>query len=159
MLTDKKHNFSESQALTSGATTTLASTNVVDLGPLHSSNLYSQVQVGGVSVLITVETTATSTGSATWTAKLVADNNTGMTSTALINALPSTTAVASFTAGQRFIIPIPRGVNVERYLRVDYTMGTAPFSAGGTVSATLVPNDFIADWYAFAQQTGEDNSY
>lgn len=159
MLTDKLNNFSESQALTSAATTTWLSTNVVKLGPLHSSNLYTQLQTGGFSVVITVESTATSTGSATWIAKLVGDNNTGMTSTALIADLPATVAVASFLAGNRYVIPIPRGTNIEQYLRVDYTIATAPFSAGGTVSARLVPNTHIDDWYAFGQQTGEDNSF
>lgn len=160
MMRDHKLVFSDSQVLTSAAVSNFTSTNVLDMGPLATNNLYRQLNSaqGGLAVMTRVESTATSTGSATITMKLVSDDNTGMTSTALITAHgPAATTVATFTAGRRFITVMPPGVNYERYLQVEYNVATAPFSAGGNVSTFLI--DRADDWYAYAQKVGEDNGF
>ena len=156
MLRDHKLVFSDAQVLTSGAVTNITSTNVLDMGPLQSGNLYKNMGASDLYHYVRVETTATSTGSATLSIKLVCDNNTGMTSTALVSQISSLVAVASITAGLRYVTPLPR-VNIERYLQTEYNVATAPFSAGGTVTTFLT--DRPDDWYAYAQRTGEDNSF
>lgn len=50
-----------------------------------------------------------------------------------------TILLAALTLGARFILPIPVGQNVERYLGIEYTVtGTAP--SVGKVTAVLVPH-------------------
>lgn len=156
MLRDHKLVFSDAQVLTSGAVTNVTSTNVLDMGPLATGNLYRNLATSDLYLMTRIESTATSTGSATLSIKLVCDNNTGMTSTALVVQVSSLVAVASVTAGLRYVTPLPR-VNIERYLQVEYNVATAPFSAGGTVTTFLT--DRPDDWYAYAQKTGEDNSF
>ena len=104
-LRDHKLVFSDSQVITSAATTTLTSTNVVDMGPLSTNNLYRQLNSaqGGLMLVTRVETSGLSTGSSTIAIKLTCDNNTGMTSTALVLTHLSALAVASFTAGLRVV--------------------------------------------------------
>lgn len=159
MMRDHKLVFSDSQVLTSGAVSNFTSTNVLDMGPLATGNLYRQLNSaqGGLALMTRVETTATSTGSATITIKLVSDDNTGMTSTALLLTHASAITVATFTAGRRFLSLLNPGVNYERYMQVEYNVATAPFSAGGTVTTFLV--DRADDFYAYAQKTGEDNGF
>ena len=153
---DGKLIFADSLVTTAGAVTNVTSTNVLDMGPMASGNLYRNLATSDLYLYTRIESTATSTGSATLTIKLVGDNNTGMTSTALIVTQVSLLAVASVTAGLRYVTPLPR-VNMERYLQVEYNVGTAPFSAGGTVSSWL--SDRPDDWYAYNQNAGETNSF
>lgn len=153
---DGKLIFADSLVTTAGAVTNVTSTNVLDMGPMASGNLYRNLATSDLYLYTRIESTATSTGSATLTIKLVGDNNTGMTSTALIVTQVSALAVASVTAGLRYVTPLPR-VNMERYLQVEYNVGTAPFSAGGTVSSWL--SDRPDDWYAYNQNAGETNSF
>lgn len=153
---DNKLMFSDAQVLTSGAVTNVTSTNVLDMGPLQSGNLYRNLAQSDIYWQTRIESTATSTGSATLSIKLVGDDNTGMTSTALIAQAVSLLAVASVTAGLRYAVPLPK-VNMERYLQVEYNVATAPFSAGGNVSSWL--GDRPYDWYGYAQRTGENNSF
>lgn len=154
---DNKLVFADSLVLTSGATTNITSTNVLDMGPLASGNLYRNLGTSELFLITRIESTATSTGSATLTIKLVGDNNTGMTSTALIVTQVSALAVASVTAGLVYKTPLPR-VNMERYLQVEYTVGTAPFSAGGTVSSWLAIGS-EGDWYAYNKNAGETTAF
>lgn len=153
---DGKLIFADSLVTTAGAVTNVTSTNVLDMGPMASGNLYRNLATSDLYLYTRIESTATSTGSATLTIKLVGDNNTGMTSTALIVTQVSALAVASVTAGLRYVTPLPR-VNMERYLQVEYNVATAPFSAGGNVSSWL--SDRPDDWYAYNQNAGETNSF
>lgn len=154
---DNKLVFADSLVLTSGAVTNVTSTNVLDMGPLASGNLYRNLAVSEMFLITRFESTATSTGAATLSIKLVGDNNSGMTSTSLILQQASLVAVASITAGLVYKTPLPR-VNMERYLQVEYNVATAPFSAGGTVSSWLSPTA-EGDWYAYNQNAGESNSF
>lgn len=154
---DNKLVFADSLVLTSGAVTNITSTNVLDMGPLASGNLYRNLGTSELFLITRIESTATSTGSATLTIKLVSDNNTGMTSTALVVTQVSALAVASVTAGLVYKTPLPR-VNMERYLQVEYNVATAPFSAGGTVSSWLAIGS-EGDWYAYNKNAGETTAF
>lgn len=156
MLRDHKLVFSDSQQLSSAAVTNVTSTNVLDMGPLASGNTVRNLGVSDLYLVGRIEATPTSTGSATLSVKLVGDNNSGMTSTALIVQAISLVPVASITAGYRFAIPLPR-VNMERYLQVEYNVATAPFSAGGAVTCFLT--DRPDDWTAYNQNAAETNSF
>lgn len=158
-LRDHKLVFSDSQVLTAASAANATSTNVLDMGPLATNNLYRQLASaqGGLMVVTRIESTPTSTGSATLAIKVTGDNNTGMTSTALVCTILAATAVASLSSGQRYLGIIPVGTNTERYLQVEYNVATAPFSAGGNVTTFLT--DRIDDWYAYAQKAGEDNGF
>jgi hypothetical protein len=156
---DQKLVFSDSLVLTAGAVTNVTSTNVIDMGPQASGNLYRNLGSSDLALFTRIESTATSTGSATLTIKLVGDNNTGMTSTALIATQASLVAVAGITAGLLYKTQLPRAVNMERYLQVEYNVATAPFSAGGNVSSWIGPADSMGEFYAYNQNTGETNSF
>lgn len=156
---DQKLIFADSLVTSSGAVTNVTSTNVIDMGPLASGNLYRNLGASDLYLFTRIESTPTSTGSATLAIKLVGDNNSGMTSTALIVQQLATTVIASVTAGLIYKTPLPRGVNMERYLQVEYTWATAPASAGGNVSSWIGPADSTGDWYAYNQTAGETNSF
>ena len=156
---DNKLMVSESLVLTSGATTNVTSGTVLNMGPLASGNLYRNLGPDDLYFFTRVETTPTSTGSATLAIKLVGDNNSGMTSTALVVSQLAATAVASITAGTIYKTPIPRGTNIEQFLQAEYNVATAPFSAGGNVTSWIGPEGSVGEWYAYNQNAGETNSY
>ena len=150
MIMDAELLFSGSQALTSTAVSTIVSTNVVDLGPLDSGNLYRNIHYGN-PVYITGRMTVAgaSSGSATLTVNLVTDNNEGLTSTSLVEALTGAIAVASLTKGARlFASPIDKTKNLEQYLAVTYVVATAALSAGQITTAIVSDVDAF---YAYAQ--------
>lgn len=156
---DQKLVFSDSLVTSAGAVTNVTSTNVLDMGPLASGNLYRNFGASDVALFTRIESTPLSTGSATLAIKLVGDNNTGMTSTALIVQNLALTAIASITAGLIYKTQIPRGVNAERYWQVEYNWATAPASAGGNVSSWLGPADSTGEFYAYNQNPSETNSF
>lgn len=157
MRIDRENLFSTAQALTSAALGMIASTDIVDQGPLATGNLYRQMGASDLYVVTVVESTATSTGSATFTAKLVGDSASSFPNSALIATIASSVAVASVTAGTTYVTPLPRDVNYERFLRVEYVIGTAPFSAGGAVTSFITNEPGY--WYAYNKQTGESNTF
>lgn len=156
---DHKLMLSESLITTSGAVTNVTSTNVLNMGPLASGNLYRNLGPDDLYLFTRVETTPTSTGSATLSIKLVSDNNSGMTSTSLVVQQNSLIAVAAITAGTIYKTPIPRGVNIEQFLQVENNIATAPFSAGGLLTQWIGPAGSDGTWYAYNQNAGETNSY
>lgn len=156
---DDKLILSSSLVMTSGAVTNVTSTNVLNMGPLATGNLYRNLGADDLYLFTRVETTPTSTGSATLSIKLVGDNNSGMTSTALVVQQISLVPVASITAGTLYQTAIPRGTNIEQYLQVENNVATAPFSAGGALTQWIGPQGSAGTWYAYAQKSGEDNSF
>jgi len=156
MKIDRQNLFSTAQALTSGATTTLTSTDVIDQGELATGNLYRQLGADPLYLVTIIESTATSTGSATFSAKLVGDSASSFPNTALIVTQASAVAVASVTAGLMYVAPLPRE-NTERFLRMEYTMGTSPFSAGGAVTSFLTNEPGY--WYAYNKNSKESNTF
>lgn len=139
MLFDSTNLFSDAQALTS--TGAAASTNVIDLGgadtPKHAAKAISKDFGKGkkTDLFMQVVETFTSSGAATLVVELQTDTVEGFGSPTALWTSPAI-ALATLAAGYRFNIPVvPQGV--ERYLRVNYTVGTAAFTAG-KVTAGLV---------------------
>ncbi|EKF8821446.1 hypothetical protein AAAW47_002837 [Cronobacter sakazakii] len=121
MILDKLLMFSEAQAVTASA----ASTDVIDLGPIDGTR--RDIGVGyPLELFVTVNTTATAAGAATVNFQLQTspDNSTWTT---LYDS--GSVALASLTAGKRVVsTKVPAGV--QRYLRLNYSVGTGPLTAG-----------------------------
>lgn len=157
MKIDRENMFSTAQALTSGATTTLASTDIFNQGPLATGNLYRQLGASDLYLVTIVESTATSTGSATFSAKLVGDSASSFPNSALLVQQVNAVAVSTVTAGRMWVNQLPRDVNYEQFLRMEYTMGTAPFSAGGAVTSFITNEPGY--WYAYNKNSKESNTF
>lgn len=130
MILDAKNLFSDQQAVTA----TARSTNVIDM-VAASRDLGVGEQL---FVALTVQQTFAAAGAATLTVTLETDDNAGFSSTAVIAstaAIPKATLVAAMDP---IYIPLPPGA-WERYVSVNYTVATGPFTAG-TISAHLVKN-------------------
>tara|TARA_R110002051_G_scaffold315175_1_gene393266 strand:- start:595 stop:1041 length:447 start_codon:yes stop_codon:yes gene_type:complete len=123
MITDKLNTFSAGQAVTSSA----ASTDVLDLGPLTGGNTRRDIGAGmPLYLFVSVLAAATATGDATVDFQLqTSDDN----STWVTLASSGPVGKATLTAGARpLIMAVPRGV--RRYLRVNYVVATGPLTAG-----------------------------
>ena len=125
MILDKLLMFSEAQAVTA----TAASTDVIDLGPIDSTR--RDIGVGyPLEFWTTVNTTATASGAATVNVQLQTspDNSTWTTI-----ASSGDLALSALVAGKRIVSQkVPSGV--QKYLRVNYTVGTGPLTAGAFTS-------------------------
>ncbi|MEN4542896.1 Bbp16 family capsid cement protein [Pantoea agglomerans] len=121
MILDKLLMFSEAQAVTASA----ASTDVIDLGPIDGTR--RDIGVGyPLELFVNVNTTATAAGAATVNIQLQTspDNSTWTTL-----ASTSDLALSALTSGKRvWSQKVPQGV--QRYLRVNYVVGTGPLTAG-----------------------------
>jgi len=121
MILDKLLMFSEAQAVTN----TAASTDVIDLGPIDGPR--RDIGVGyPLELFVNVNTTAAAAGAATVNIALQTspDNSTWTTL-----ATSGDLALSALTAGKRvFSQKVPQGV--QRYLRMNYTVGTGPLTAG-----------------------------
>ncbi|EJL90268.1 Bbp16 family capsid cement protein [Pantoea sp. GM01] len=121
MILDKLLMFSEAQAVTA----TAASTDVIDLGPIDGTR--RDIGVGyPLELFVNVNTTATAAGAATVNIQLQtsADNSSWTTLTA-----SGDLALSALTAGKRvYSTKVPQGV--QRYLRMNYAVGTGPLTAG-----------------------------
>ena len=138
MITDKLLMFSEAQAVTASA----ASTDVIDLSPIDGTR--RDIGVGyPLEFWATVNTTATAAGAATLNVQLQTspDNSTWTT---LYDS--GTLALAALTAGKRlFSAKVPAGV--QRYLRVNYVVGTGPLTAGAFTSGINLDVDNNTPYY------------
>ncbi|MGQ7806317.1 Bbp16 family capsid cement protein [Hafnia alvei] len=125
MILDKLLMFSEAQAVTA----TAASTDVIDLGPIDGTR--RDIGVGyPLEFWTTVNTTATASGAATVNVQLQTspDNSTWTTI-----ASSGDLALSALVAGKRIVSQkVPSGV--QKYLRVNYTVGTGPLTAGAFTS-------------------------
>ena len=118
MIIDKQLTFSEEQAITS----TADSTNVLDLG---GANMNTGEPV---EILCQVEEAFTSGGSTTLTVSLVTDDNEAFSSA---TTLITTAAIPKASLVQGFNIPISfLPANVERFVKLVFTVATGPFTAG-----------------------------
>ncbi len=126
MITDVLTTFADNTALNTGAAGNYTIGDVLDLGAT-ARGLGSDP---GLFLVITVATTATSGGSATGTFSLITDDNSAMSSATVILS-SGTFAVASMTQGATLLVTaLPIADNVERYLAIRQTTGTAAFTAG-----------------------------
>lgn len=138
MILDKLLMFSEAQAVTASA----ASTDVIDLSPIDGTR--RDIGVGyPLEFWANVNTTATAAGAATLNVQLQTspDNSTWTT---LYDS--GTLALAALTAGKRlFSAKVPAGV--QRYLRVNYVVGTGPLTAGAFTSGINLDVDNNTPYY------------
>ncbi|TCD18167.1 hypothetical protein E0D81_12660 [Lelliottia amnigena] len=138
MILDKLLMFSEKQAVT----TTAASTDVIELGPIDGTR--RDIGVGEpLEFWATVDTTATASGAATLNVQLqTSPDNSTWTTIYDSGAL----ALAALTAGKRlFSAKVPAGV--QKYLRVNYTVGTGPLTAGAFTSGINLDVDNNTPYY------------
>lgn len=139
MILDKLLMFSEKQAVTA----TAASTDVIDLGPIDGT--VRDIGVGEpLEWFVTTDTTATAAGAATVNVSLQtsADNSTWVTL-----ASSGDLALSALTAGKRIVSQkVPQGV--LRYLRLNYTVGTGPLTAGAFTSGVNLDVDGNNKYYS-----------
>jgi hypothetical protein len=142
MILDERGEFCDATALNTGAAGSYLLGDVVDLGVARD--------LGGdqaVYLVVTVDTAATSGGSATGQFNLVTDDNSSLSSpTVLVSSVAW--PVASMTAGKTLMaVQLPmEGTAYERYIGIQQVTGTAAFTAG-KVNAFLV--DDVARWKAY----------
>ncbi len=127
MYIDRQNLFGQDQAVTTSA----ASTDYIDLGSARDIGNGERPEI---LVLCTQDVTAA--GAATVMVALQSDDNSSFPSPAnlvLSDAIPK----ASLVAGTQILrVAVPYGT--ERYLRLFYTVGTGPLTAGKFTSG-LIP--------------------
>jgi hypothetical protein len=135
MITDASLTLSASQAVTASA----VSANTIDLGQARD--------IGGgeeAHVFINVEVSAAAAGAATVNFQVVTSANANLSTPTIVgqtDAIPK----ASLVAGKQITIPVPRSfINAlgQRYLGLQYTVGTGPLTAG-TFSAYILPSESV----------------
>mgnify|MGYP003387599755 CR=1 FL=1 len=125
MIADKLATFADGTALNTGAAGDYVIGDQIDLG----AN-YQLWDVDELYLVVTVDTTATSGGSATLAVSLVTDDNSALSSPTKVFTTP-VTAVAALTVGTVLArVEVPKGVAWERYIGIVQTTGTAAFTAG-----------------------------
>lgn len=135
MIFDRQTLLSDQQAIT----VTAPSTNVIGLGP-KATGLVRDIGKGKqIPLLIQVTEAFAAAGAATLTVTLETDDTAGFGSPTVVwtsPAIPKATLVPGYV-----IIPeyIPRGTN-EEFLRVNYTVGTGPMTAGKIVAGVTMGN-------------------
>lgn len=142
MILDERTEFCDATALNTGAAGSYLIGDVLDTGIAR--------ELGGdraLYLVVTVDTTATSGGSATGTFNLVTDDNASLSSPATVIASKAW-AVADMTAGKVLMaVALPlQGTAYERYLGIQQVTGTAAFTAG-KVNAFLTTD--VARWVAY----------
>jgi hypothetical protein len=137
MLIDKQNQFSADAGDSPTATGSTASTNIIDLGVARD--------IGGavtdqLMLLCEVVAAFTSGGSATLQVQFetAPDNGSGSPGAWSILAQSDAIAVASLVQGYKFLPgELPGGT--QRFIRLNYVIGTAVMTAG-TLKAALVPS-------------------
>ena len=119
MMYDKLNTFGTDQAVT----TTAASTDIIDFGAVRDVGNGEPLEL-----VILVSETVTASGAATVTFTLETDDNAGFSSTFVL-ASSGAIGKAALTAGTEVLrVKVP--LDVERYLRTNYTVATGPLTAG-----------------------------
>lgn len=144
MIIDKQLLLSDGQDLSQTAGT-YVSTNTIDLATAGTVPAAFQA-VGSfpadlgrsmrhLELVVQVDETFTSGGAATLQVQVITDNDAALGSPTVIQS-SDTIALATLVAGYRFRVAVPPGL-AERYLGVQYVIGTATTTAG-TCSAFLL---------------------
>lgn len=144
MLLDKGLMFSEAQAVTASA----ASSDTVDLGPLHSGNTVRDIGVGTpVEFFVQVgkEAKAGVEGTTVKISLQTAKSSNFAEATEVLQS--SELPVATLKSGYRYAAVLPQGI--QRYLRVNYTVDKGPLT-GGEFTAGLVLSTDANHSYATA---------
>lgn len=144
MYQDAQQLLSDSQALSA----TAVSTNLIDLSAVRHLGTGEPV-----AVVFNVEVAA-DTGNAdeTYQFDIETDDNESFSSPVILSRLAfgvsGFPAASVLAAGYLFAIPLPKTDLLERFLRVNYTLGGTTPSV--TVSASLVPLSFVQQDHIFA---------
>lgn len=137
MIMDAQLLFSDAQALTS----TAASTNLVDLGADRNIG-----QGEPMAVMINLDVAAdAASADETYTAAIQTDDNSSFSSATTLETLTITRGDA---AGTKYFHVFKPDTLVERYLRINYTLGGTTPSV--TVTAHMVPLSFIEKYNSYA---------
>lgn len=130
MIMDSTLLFSEDQAITA----TAVSTNVIDLG------VDRDIKKGmDLELLLAVTTAFAAAGAATLTVTVQTDDNEAFASPTVL-ATSAAIPVADLVAGaQPFPISVPGPTN--RYLRLNYTVATGPFTAGNMTASIVIDRE------------------
>lgn len=147
MILDERGEFCDATALNTGAAASYLIGDVIDLG------LTRDIGNGeGIYLVIAVDTTATSGGSATGQFHLASDAQAAIAvdGTATYHFSTSAIAVATLVAGYTIAaVRLPNGT-YERYLGILQTTAVAAFTAG-KVNAFLTKD--AAKWTAYSDYT------
>jgi hypothetical protein len=136
MIFDKETLFSNDQAVTNSQ----ASTNYIDLGSVRDIGAGAPIEVFAV-----MTATALSAGSSTLVAAIETDTQSSFATRVTLSQTPAM-AKASLVAGYEFLqMKLPQGV--QRYLRLNFTVATADFTAG-TIRAGLILDRHAQAHYA-----------
>lgn len=142
---DARSEFCDATALNTGGAASYIIGDVYDTGATDPGDIGTGL--GELYIVITVDATAASGGSATGTFSLVTDNNASLTSPAVLISSKAW-AVADMIAGTVLLaakLPI-EGTPYERYIGIQQTTGTAAFTAG-KVNAFLTKD--VSRWSAY----------
>jgi hypothetical protein len=131
MYVDAQLMYSDAQALTA----TAVSTNIVDHGADRDMGTGEPL---AVVVLVDVALDGT-TGDETYAVQVQTDDNSSFSSASSVGGSVSLTRGAA--AGTKYVIPLPADTAIERYTRLNYTLGGT--SPTGTVTAYLTPMSMI----------------
>lgn len=126
MYIDYETKLSSEQAVTSSA----ASTNYIDLGVARDIGNSEEM-----FLMVHVTEAATASGSATVNFSLECDDNSSFSSAKTVYD-SGAVAKATLVLNYQFFIPIPPGCD-ERYVRLYYTVGTGPLTAGKFTAAIV----------------------
>ena len=128
MICDKLATFADDTALNTGAAGSYIIGDQIDLQVARGiGTLIGHAQLW---LVVKVQTTATSGGSATLAVNLVTDDNGALSSPTVIASTPAF-AVANLTAGTVLaVFALPISSAYERYIGIQQVTGTAAFTAG-----------------------------
>lgn len=160
MYLDSRTEIADALAMNTGAAGTYNIGNVIDTRSFGSGgstytdpNVTKDFEGSELYLMIQIDTTATSGGSATAQFQLVSDSTSTISTdgTQSIHYIGPAVAVASLTAGYLYCcVPLPRG-SYERYVGVQQVTAVAAFTAG-KINAFLV--DDPALYRAYADNVG-----
>ncbi len=132
MILDALNTYSDAQAFTA----TAASTNIIDHGADRNLGIGTPLCV---VILIDVAADGT-TGDETYSAQFQTDDNAAFSSPTSVGGaitITRTTAVA----GTRYVLPLPPDLTMERFSRINFTLGgTTPLV---TLTAFMIPQSYL----------------
>lgn len=133
MISDALSTLANGTALNTGAAGNYVIGDQIDLG-VSARGIGALTGLAALYLVITVDVTATSGGSATASFSLLTDGDPAMGSPNVVFTTPAI-PVASLTAGTLVCaVALPVGFAWERYVGLRQTTGTAAFTAGAVTA-------------------------
>lgn len=158
MYLDERTEFADATAMNTGAAGTYNVGDVIDTRALLGAttidpNVTKDLEGSELYLMIQIDTTATSGGSATGQFQLVSDSTSTISTdgTQSIHYIGPAIAVATLVAGYMYCcIPLPRG-SYERYVGIQQVTAVAAFTAG-KINAFLTNDPAL--WRPYADNVG-----